>query len=170
VGAVALLLTLLTGGAAAGGRPVLEVRPGASFPVHVDGFAPRAAVTLRMIGLPGTTVVRANARGVLHTHYRAPRTPGHYRLAVTGLPWVTSVPTPPDGGPGAAVFRVTVPRLALIPVVVVRGGHGSEGEHNGPPAWTGTNLLVPVLVGIALVVLGLASILTGRRRRRDAGR
>jgi hypothetical protein len=163
VGAAVLLTLLITVGPAAGSTRV--VAPGAAFSIHLDGFAPRASVTLWLVGRPRTTVVHANRRGVLHTQYRAPTVPGRYHVAVTGAPAMNAASEPPTGPPGAMAVRVVVPRHTIIPIDVIRrGGHRAGGTHAGVPAGTGVDVRALLVLGGSLLGAGLVFVGAARRR------
>jgi hypothetical protein len=167
-----MLTAVLLAGGPAGAAPSIRTAPGAWFQVVLNGFAPHATAKLWMIDLPGTSYAQANAGGVLHTRYRAPTAVGHYRLAISGAPRIRSGarPTHPSSN-----MQVTVPRHAIIPVdVEPRQGHGNEGEQRhhvegnaGRPAATGADVVAPVVLGAALLLLGLMFAGAGRRRRHE---
>lgn len=165
-----VLTALLLAGGTASARPTIRVAPGAWFEVVLNGFAPHATARLWMVDQPGTSYAQANAGGVLHARYRAPTVVGHYRLAVSGAPRIRSGGRPTHSAWNA---QVTVPRYAIIPVdVEPRHGHGSEGEHRphvggqnpASPAATGVDVVAPVVLGAALLVVGLLFAGLGRRR------
>jgi hypothetical protein len=100
-------------------------------------------------------------------HYVAPTTPGHYRVALSGSPRRVPFRAQPRH-PSGALVEATVPRHAVIAIVVVRhavgGQHASRGTR-GTTADTGVDAATPLLLGLGLVACGVVLLLVGLRRR-----
>lgn len=168
----------------------LTVLRGHRLVTSVPGFAPGAVVALRLDRVVDVGTSRADRTGTVHVTMSAPTTLGRHQLMLVGAIPSTRSAVAAAGGAAdgdAQAIVVVVPRLVSVTFRVVpslgvdadqtdrnhsRDGHDGT-SHNGTrpdvagesvTADTGTNVLLPGLIGCALVVLGAAVMFLGRRR------
>ena len=146
------------------GNPVLH--RGEEVIVTAAGFAPGADVTVGLVGVQLFGTTPANGDGAAVYQFTVPRSivPGQHALVFSGAARST------QGAQRGGNVVVQVPLTEKWPFRTP-GRHGTEGTHAGRehgtnPSGTGTNVLLPLLLGLAAVLLGALVTAAGRRRRR----
>jgi hypothetical protein len=148
--------------------------------VTATGFAPRARVTVGLVGVRLLAEVSATDAGnAVYTYTVAVSlaTGGHELIFSGPGGSVSSGTSAPRGN-----FRVTVPldetwpfRVVGPPTAYPSGSHGAGGEHGGQgsthhrTSGTGVDVLILVAAGLLAVLAGAAALGGGRRRRRHTG-
>jgi hypothetical protein len=148
------------------------VRPGERVMINVTGFAPAAVVTVGFVGVRLIDSVAADDLGTVVYPYTVPRRleSGQHALAFSGASRAAPHRPPPGN------VHATLPLTRQWPFRTAGthegppsgapGSHGVEGTGNGPPAFTGIDVAVLVIVGALALLLGIGLLWTGNGRRR----
>jgi hypothetical protein len=126
--------------------------PGETITVTGGNFCPNSQITVLFDG----EVIghgRADGSGQFSDQVTIPAnaSPGHHVITLSGL--------------GS---DCTTPATVEIPITVVsgiEGGAGAGGGGGGGVAFTGANISLGMLVLAAMVIIGAASLIVGRRRK-----
>ena len=140
-----------------------SVPAGSSIPLSGDGYLPGSTVTVVVYSAPqvlGHTTADVNGHWELTVVLPAGLANGSHTLVASGVDAA--------GDPRYLTLPITVTGGAAAPAAPVAAAGGSSGGSSGGLAYTGADVAVPAIGGLAALAIGGGLVLAGRRRRAAA--